>query len=158
MEIRLAEAQMLVVREDDGPDEIRQKADLMEDMAAQTRVKADVVVRRIKRLEEERRLRIRMATLRGELDFFDEAVLEGRSLSPGQAVEGTGGVLLNEASPAPENALPDAMAAGVTDERSGSGDATEIVEARFYDRASLCGRARDWRAVRTDSARGAFLR
>ena len=128
MEIRLAEAQMLVVREDDGPDEIRQKADLMEDMAAQTRVKTDVVMRRIKRLEEERRLRIRMATLRGELDFFDEAVLEGRSLSPGQAVEGTGGVLLDEAGPAPENALPDAMAAaGVTDERSGS-DATEIVE------------------------------
>ena len=128
MEIRLAEAQMLVVREDDGPDEIRQKADLMEDMAAQTRVKADVVVRRIKRLEEERRLRIRMATLRGELDFFDEAVLEGRSLSPGQAVEGTDGVLLDEAGPAPENALPDAMAAaGVTDERSGSDDATETV-------------------------------
>ena len=129
IEIRLAEAQMLVVREDDGPDEIRQKADLMEDMAAQTRVKADVVVRRIKRLEEERRLRIRMATLRGELDFFDEAVLEGRSLSPGQAVEGTGGVSLDEAGPAPENALPDAMAAaGVTDDRSGSDDATEIVE------------------------------
>lgn len=128
MEVRLAEAQMLVVREDDGPDEIRQKADLMEDMAAQTRVKADTVDRRIKRLEEERRLRIRMATLRGELDFFDEAVLEGRSLSPGQAVEGTGGVLLDEAGPAPENALPDAMAAaGDTDERSGS-DATEIVE------------------------------
>ena len=127
MEIRLAEAQMLVVREDDGPDEIRQKADLMEDMAAQTRVKADVVVRRIKRLEEERRLRIRMATLRGELDFFDEAVPEGRSLSPGQAVEGTGGVLLDEAGPAPENALPDAMAAaGETDEPSGS-DATETV-------------------------------
>lgn len=129
MEIRLAEAQMLVVREDDGPDEIRQKADLMEDMAAQTRVKTDAVMRRIKRLEEERRLRIRMATLRGELDFFDEAVLEGRSLSPGQAVEGTGGVLLDEAAPAPENALPDAMAAaGVTDERSGADDATETVE------------------------------
>lgn len=129
MEIRLAEAQMLVVREDDGPDEIRQKADLMEDMAAQTRVKTDAVMRRIKRLEEERRLRIRMATLRGELDFFDEAVLEGRSLSSGQAVEGTGGVLLDEAGPASENALPDAMAAaGDTDERSGS-DATEIVES-----------------------------
>ena len=127
IEIRLAEAQVLVVREDDGPDEIRQKADLMEDMAAQTQVKADVVVRRIKRLEEERRLRIRMATLRGELDFFDEAVLEGRSLSSGQAVEGTGGVPLDEAGPAPENALPDAVtAAGVTDERSGS-DATERV-------------------------------
>ena len=127
MEIRLAEAQMLVVREDDGPDEIRQKADLMEDMATQTRVKADVVVQRIKRLEEERRLRIRMATLRGELDFFDEAVLEGRSLSPGQAVEETGGVSLDEAGPAPENALPDAgTAAGVPDELSGS-DATETV-------------------------------
>ena len=127
MEIRLAEAQMLVVREDDGPDEIRQKADLMEDMAAQTRVKTDVVARRIKRLEEERRLRIRMATLRGELDFFDEAVLEGRSLSSRQAVEGTGDVSLDEAGPAPENALPDAVtAAGVTDERSGS-DATERV-------------------------------
>ena len=127
MEIRLAEAQMLVVREDDGPDEIRQKADLMEDMATQTRVKTDAVVQRIKRLEEERRLRVRMAILRGELDFFDEAVLEGRSLSPGQAVEGTGGVLLDEAGPAPENALPDAVtAAGVTDEQSGS-DATETV-------------------------------
>jgi len=124
MEIRLAEAQMLVVREDDGPDEIRQKADLMEDMATQTRVKTDAVMRRIKRLEEERRLRIRMATLRGELDFFDEAVLEGRSLSPEQAVEGTGGVSLDEADPAPENAM---AAAGVTDERSGSDDATETV-------------------------------
>ena len=39
---------MLVVREDDGPGEIRQKADLMEDMAAQTQVKADAVGRRIK--------------------------------------------------------------------------------------------------------------
>ena len=128
MEIRLAEAQMLVVREDDGPDEIRQKADLMEDMAAQTQVKADAVVQRIKRLEEERRLRVRMATLREELDFFDEAVPEGRSLSSGQAVEGTGVVPLDEAGPAPENALPDAVAAaGVTDERSGSDDATERV-------------------------------
>lgn len=127
MGIRLAEAQMLVVREDDGPDEIRQKADLMEDMATQTRVKTDAVMRRIKRLEEERRLRIRMVTLRGELDFFDEAVPEGRSLSPGQAVEGTGGVSLDEAGPAPENASSDAVtAAGVTDEQSGS-DATETV-------------------------------
>ncbi len=114
-EIRPAEVQMLVVREDDGPGEIRQKADLMEDMAAQTQVKADAVGRRIKRLEEERRLRVRMSTLRGELDFFDEAVLEGRSLSPGRAVEGTGGV------------LPDAtVAAGETSERSEFG-VTETV-------------------------------
>ena len=126
-EIRPAEVQMLVVREDDGPGEIRQKADLMEDMAAQTQVKADAVGRRIKRLEEERRLRVRMSTLRGELDFFDEAVLEGRSLSPGRAVEGTGGVLPDAADQAPEDALPDAtVAAGETSERSGFG-VTETV-------------------------------
>lgn len=127
MEVRPAEVQMLVVREDDGPGEIRQKADLMEDMAAQTRVRADAVGRRVKQLEEERRLRARMSTLTGEMHFFDEAVAEGRSLSPGQTVEGTGGVLPDEAGPAPENALPDAMAAaGETDEPSGS-DATETV-------------------------------
>ena len=110
MEIRPAEAQMLEVREDDGPDEIRQKADLMEDMAAQTRVKADVVVQRIKRLEEERILRVRMDTLRGEMDVFDEVVLEGSSRSPRRAFfVRTGGVLPDTAGQTAADVLPEVV-------------------------------------------------
>lgn len=78
---RLPEAHVLVLREEDGPGEIRQKADLMDDMAVQIQVRADAVGRRLLRLTEERRLRARMSRLAGEMHLFDETAVEGRSLS-----------------------------------------------------------------------------
>lgn len=78
------EANLLVIREDDGLDEIRQKADLMEDMAARLRAEVQATERRLRRLREERRLRARFTAFARETTLFDENLPEGRAIAPGE--------------------------------------------------------------------------
>jgi hypothetical protein len=65
---------------DDGPEEIRQKMELLEDMAARLQSEARAMVQQLKRLEEEHRLRLRVRTFTSEISLFDEHVPEGRVL------------------------------------------------------------------------------
>ena len=71
---------ILSIQEDDGPKQLRQKADLMADMANHVREEALVADRAISRLEEEKRLRGRMTALTREMVLFDEHLPEGRSV------------------------------------------------------------------------------
>ncbi|MCZ6635052.1 MAG: hypothetical protein O7G87_16770 [bacterium] len=71
---------ILSIREDDGPEQLRQKADLMADMANHVREEVLAADRAISRLEEEKRLRGRMAALIREMVLFDEHLPEGRSV------------------------------------------------------------------------------
>ena len=82
----------LAMREEDGPDEIRQKADLMEDMAERLGADALDLKQQMKRLEEERRLRARVSAFSREMDLFDETAAEGRALVPGAASKGEAGL------------------------------------------------------------------
>lgn len=65
---------------DDGPEEIRQKLELLEDMAARLQGEARAMVLQLRRLEEEHRLRLRVRTFTSEISLFDEHVPEGRVL------------------------------------------------------------------------------
>ena len=70
--------------DEDGPDEIQQKADLVSDMAAQLQGDADAVRKRLKELELERRLRGRLSSFASEVSLFDEDVAQARSVAGGQ--------------------------------------------------------------------------
>ena len=74
----------LRIRPEDGPDEIRQKVQLLEDTAARLRVEASAVQLRLKDLRTERRLRSRMAAFVREAGLFEEVLPEGRALSAGE--------------------------------------------------------------------------
>ncbi len=69
------------IRESDGPDEIRQKAEFLADLAAQARSEASIAADRVLRLSEERRLRSRVTSFSRELSLFDKTLPEGRSIS-----------------------------------------------------------------------------
>lgn len=84
-ERRSMEETLPVIREDDGPDGIRQKADVVADMATRTAAEAQGMARRLRRLEEERRLRRQVFSFAQELSLFDEALPEGRVVSAGSA-------------------------------------------------------------------------
>ncbi len=101
------------IRESDGPDEIRQKAEFLADLAAQARSEASIAADRVLRLSEERRLRSRVTSFSRELSLFDETLPEGRSIS----------------TQSREDAGPDASSevtgiAGDTEELSAPGDRT----------------------------------
>lgn len=70
----------MAVSPSDGPDEIRQKMELMEDVAARLRVEARNTRSQLSRLEEEHRLRSRVRVFAGEISLFDEHLPEGRIL------------------------------------------------------------------------------
>ena len=76
----LRHAEQLDVTSDDGPDEIRQKAGLMEDMAERINSEAQSVARRLRRLQEEFRLQARVQTFTNQMNLFDEDLPEGRIL------------------------------------------------------------------------------
>ena len=104
---RLAPGQLryggeMVIGQDDGPEEIRFKIDLMEDMAARLAAEERHLQKRLGRLEEERRLRERMNTFTGQLSLFDEHLPEGRVLrrSERAADAGFDGTRLVGADPA----------------------------------------------------------
>ncbi len=73
----------------DGPDEIRQKMDWMESIAARLRAEAEQTRVRLASLEERQRLRTRSQAFVRELSLFDEHVAAGRVLVPGRALAGT---------------------------------------------------------------------
>ena len=69
--------------DEDGPDEIQQKVDLVSDMAAHLQRDADAVRNRLGELELERRLRERLSSLANEVSLFDEDVAQARSIVGG---------------------------------------------------------------------------
>ena len=90
----------MAIRPTDGPDEIRQKMELMEDIAVRLQTEARRTRTQLARLEQEHRLRTRVRTFSREISLFDEHLPEGRVLvrAGGQVLddhsgqrEGTGG-------------------------------------------------------------------
>ncbi len=78
----------LSIREEDGPEEIRQKADLLTDGAARLRAEEAELARRLRQLETERRLRDRAAVFAREIGVFDEHLPEGRSVASAEQKPG----------------------------------------------------------------------
>lgn len=83
----------MAISPDDSPDEIRQKMELMEDIAARLRTEARKTAEQLHRLEEENRLRTRVRVFTSEIRLFDEHLPEGRVLvrASGPVVSGNGG-------------------------------------------------------------------
>lgn len=75
---------------EDGPEEIRAKIELLEDMDTRLKSERRQLERRLGRLEEERRLRAGMGAFTGQLSLFDEHLPEGRVLrrQEGQGASG----------------------------------------------------------------------
>ena len=132
------EANLLVIREDDGLDEIRQKADLMEDMAARLRAEVQVTERRLRRLGEERRLRARFVAFARETTLFDENLPEGRAIAAGekQTAVPSGGEGVGEG--APEAAARGDVAAD-TESLSGESVPEDVVAGREVSPGSAQG-------------------
>jgi hypothetical protein len=81
----------MAIRPTDGPDEIRQKMELMEDIAARLRAEARRTAAQLSRLEEELRLRTRVRAFARETTLFDEHLPDGRVLVRAVADGGRGG-------------------------------------------------------------------
>jgi hypothetical protein len=77
---RLRYGENMAISPDDSPDEIKQKAELMEDIAARLQAEAAETGERLVRLEEEHRLRSRVRIFTTEIRLFDEHLPEGRVL------------------------------------------------------------------------------
>jgi hypothetical protein len=88
----------LVIRADDGPDELEQKVELLSDMAKRVVQDTEKTGKQLSRLMEEKRLRSRLSTFTGQLDLFDEALAEGRGVAPGGSLQGDEGGTLTEGS------------------------------------------------------------
>jgi len=71
----------MAISPDDSPDEISQKAELMEDIALRLEAEARETNQRLSRLEKEHRLRSRVRIFTTEIRLFDEHLPEGRVLS-----------------------------------------------------------------------------
>ena len=82
-----AESEILI-RRDDGPREIRRKAELIEDRAARLAAQTSGMDDRLQELETEQRLRTRMRDFAQEIGLFDEYLPEGRALSPAEQETG----------------------------------------------------------------------
>ena len=78
----------LSIREGDGPEDIRQKADLLADGATRLRAEEADLARRLRQLETERRLRDRAAAFAREIGVFDEHLPEGRSVASAEQKSG----------------------------------------------------------------------
>jgi len=83
-------AEPIEVGADDGPEEIRQKADLMWDLAAQVKRQADQARSRLEGLRTEERLRRQLAVFAGDVGFFDEHPTAGRTVSAAVEVDKSG--------------------------------------------------------------------
>lgn len=71
----------LAIGPEDGPEEIRQKMELMQGIAARLREEARLAGEQLRRLEAEERLRTRVRVFADELSLFDEHLPEGRVLT-----------------------------------------------------------------------------
>ena len=79
--------QEMSVGPDDGPDQIRQKIDYMEEIAGRLQAESRETVRRLRQLEQEGRVRAQVRTFTSQIALFDEHRAEGRVL---QRVEAKG--------------------------------------------------------------------
>lgn len=73
---RLRYAEDLSINPEDGPAEIGQKIELMEDMAGRLRAEAEETAAELERLEEERRLRNQVRIFTSQISLFDEHLPE----------------------------------------------------------------------------------
>ncbi len=78
MEGTMRYGEQLDITAEDGPDEIRQKADLMEDRAEQLLGELASNSRRLRRLEEKFRLLSKVQTFTNQMNLFDEDPPESR--------------------------------------------------------------------------------
>lgn len=76
----------MAIGPEDGPEEIRQKMELMEDIAIRLQAEAAKTSKQLQRLEEEHRLRTRVQVFSSELSLFDEHLPEGRVLMRSRVV------------------------------------------------------------------------
>jgi len=76
----------MAIDPEDGPEEIRQKMELMEDIAIRLQTEAAETSEQLQRLEEEHRLRTRVRVFSSELSLFDEHLPEGRVLVRSQVI------------------------------------------------------------------------
>ncbi len=92
---------------EDSPNQISQKVELMEDIAARLQAEARETTEKLNRLEEEHRLRARVQIFTTEIRLFDEHLPEGRVLvrvekavDPAEGLRsGQEGVTLDEPPP-----------------------------------------------------------
>lgn len=80
---RLRYAEDLSINPEDGPDEIAQKIELMEDMAGRLRSEAETTAAELGRLEEERRLRNQVRIFTSQISLFDEHLPERQVVQEG---------------------------------------------------------------------------
>ncbi len=78
----------MVVNPTDGPEEIRQKMELMQGISARLRAEAIQTAQQLKQLESEARLRTRARLFTDELALFDEHLPRGRALNRTAATAG----------------------------------------------------------------------
>lgn len=109
------------IEEEDTPDDIQMKADLMLDVAKQLQKEKDEAGRQLKRLVNEQRLRARMSAFANEFGLFDEASAQGRSVTPGAIAD-----LENDR--AEPSAPPEFDIAGIAPTESEDKTTSEIVE------------------------------
>ncbi len=72
----------MTISADDGPEEIRQKLELMEDLGQRLERDARTVADHLHKMEEEYRLRSRLRSFTNDMRLFDEHLPEGRSAAP----------------------------------------------------------------------------
>lgn len=80
---RLRYAEDLSITPEDGPEEIAQKIELMEDMAGRLRSEAEQTTADLNRLEEERRLRNQVRIFTAQISLFDEHLPERQVVQEG---------------------------------------------------------------------------
>jgi hypothetical protein len=80
---RLRYAEDLSITPEDGPEEIAQKIELMEDMAGRLRAEAEQTNTDLNRLEEERRLRNQVRIFTSQISLFDEHLPERQVVQEG---------------------------------------------------------------------------
>lgn len=108
------------IAEEDTPDDIQMKAELMLDVANQLQEEKDEAGRQLKRLINEQRLRARMSAFTDEFGLFDEASAQGRSVTPGA----TAGLENDRAEP---SAPPEFDIAGIAPTEGDDKTTSEIV-------------------------------
>jgi hypothetical protein len=155
----------MAIGQDDGPEQIRFKIDLMEDMATRLATESDRLQARQRRLEEERRLRTRMNAFTGQLSLFDEHLPQGRVLRRGDAETGaitagydesrSAGMDVAEASFAPGADAPEPAAEAIIsqsrlDRSAGGASGREFGPANLlYEMGQLKARRLEIRQLET---------
>jgi hypothetical protein len=80
---RMRYTEDLSINPEDGPEEINQKIELMEDMAGRLRSEATRTTAELGRLEEERRLRNQVRVFTSQISLFDEHLPERQVVQEG---------------------------------------------------------------------------